>query len=158
MLRVGFVDVVSVNRDRWSQPVAFSPVWPVRGLEGRNMGNASTVSIGIALCVGLVGVPRIVGAQGSSTAEIAGVVRDTSGGVLPGVTVEVSSPALTEKVRTTVTGDDGQYRLIELRPGTYSVKFTLAGFATFVREGLELPVNFTATINAELRVGTRRLP
>ena len=86
-------------------------------------------------------------------ASITGLVRDTSGAILPGVTVEAASPALIEKVRTTVTESNGQYRIENLRPGVYSVTFTLPGFATVVRDGLELAGTFTATINAELRVG-----
>ena len=92
-------------------------------------------------------------AQGTSTGAIAGTARDTSGAVLPGVTVEASSPALIEKSRTTVTDDNGEYKIIELRPGTYTVTFTLPGFNTFKRDGLELAPNFTATINAVLAVG-----
>ena len=92
-------------------------------------------------------------AQGSSAASIVGVVRDSSGAVLPGVTVEAASPVLIEKVRSTVTDENGQYRIIELRPGAYSVTFTLPGFNTLLRNGIELPPNFTATINAELAVG-----
>ena len=84
---------------------------------------------------------------------LAGVVRDASGGVLPGVTVEASSPALIEQVRTVITDDAGQYRIVDLRPGVYTVTFTLPGFGTVMREGIELIANFTATINAELRVG-----
>jgi hypothetical protein len=94
-------------------------------------------------------LPAAVYAQ----ASITGVVRDTSGAVLPGVTVEASSPALIEKVRTVQSDGTGQYRIVDLRPGVYTVAFTLAGFNTFKREGLELAGNFTATINAELRVG-----
>jgi hypothetical protein len=86
-------------------------------------------------------------------ASIAGVVRDSSGAVLPGVTVEAASPALIEKVRTVVSDGSGQYRIIELRPGTYSVTFTLPGFNTVKREGIELSGTFVATVNAELRVG-----
>ena len=89
-------------------------------------------------------IPASVLAQGTSTATIAGVVRDSSGAVLPGVTVEAASPALIEKVRTTVTDERGQYRLSELRPGVYTVTFSLAGFATVKRDGLELRTNFTA--------------
>lgn len=96
--------------------------------------------------------PAMALAQGTGAGTIAGVVRDESGGVLPGVTVEVSSPALIEKVRTTVTDVDGSYRISELRPGQYAVVFTLPGFATLRREGIELTSNFTATINAELKV------
>ena len=84
---------------------------------------------------------------------IAGVVKDTTGAVMPGVTVEVASPALIEKVRSVVTDGQGQYKIVDLRPGVYSVTFTLPGFSTVKRDGLELPSNFTATINAELRVG-----
>ena len=87
-------------------------------------------------------------------AVIAGVVRDTSGAVLPGVTVEASSPALIEKVRTTVSDSGGQYRIEDLRPGLYKVSFTLPGFSTLEREGVELTGSFTAAINADLRVGT----
>ena len=76
---------------------------------------------------------------------ITGVVRDTSGAVLPGVTVEAASPALIEKVRSAVTDGDGLYRIVDLRPGEYTVTFTLTGFKTFKRDGFELPANFTAT-------------
>jgi hypothetical protein len=85
---------------------------------------------------------------------IAGVVRDTSGAVLPGVTVEAASPALIEKARTVVTDDVGQYKIIDLRPGVYIVTFTLPGFSPVKRDGLDLPSSFTATVNAELKVGT----
>jgi hypothetical protein len=97
-------------------------------------------------------IPTSALAQGASTATIAGVVRDSSGAVLPGVTVEAASPALIEKVRSTVSDERGQYRLPELRPGTYTLTFALAGFATVKNEGLELRTNFTATIDAELKV------
>src|SRR5687767_3129706 len=93
------------------------------------------------------------GAYAQQLGTIAGAVRDTSGGVMPGVTVEVASPALIEKVRTAVTDGSGQYTVINLPVGTYSVTFTLPGFNTVKREGVQLPANFTATINAELNVG-----
>jgi uncharacterized surface anchored protein len=80
-------------------------------------------------------------------------VRDATGAVLPGVTVEVTSPALIEKTRTAVTDQAGQYRVVDLRPGTYAVVFSLAGFSTIKREGIVLEANFTAPVNAELRVG-----
>src|SRR6185503_33435 len=80
---------------------------------------------------------------------IAGVVRDATGGVLPGVTVEVSSPALIEKTRSAVTDDQGQYRVVDLRPGTYAVVFSLQGFTSIRREGVNLVDNFTAPLNAE---------
>ena len=85
---------------------------------------------------------------------IAGTVRDSSGAVMPGVTVEVASPALIEKARTAVTDADGRYQVVDLRPGVYAVTFTLPGFNTVVRDGLELPANFTAQINADMRVGS----
>ena len=80
-------------------------------------------------------------------------MKDTTGAVLPGVTVEASSPALIEKVKTAATNEAGQYRIVDLRPGTYTVTFTLTGFNTVVREGILLEANFTAPINAEMRVG-----
>lgn len=86
---------------------------------------------------------------------IAGTVRDTSGAVLPGVTVEAASPVLIEKVRSVTTNDQGQYTIVDLRPGVYTVTFTLIGFSSFVRAGLELPSDFTATINADMKVGVR---
>jgi hypothetical protein len=86
-------------------------------------------------------------------ASITGVVKDTSGAVLPGVTVEAASPALIEKVRTVVSDGAGQYRIVDLRPGTYTVSFTLPGFATVRHGGIELAGTFVATVNAELRVG-----
>src|SRR5947208_9951730 len=89
----------------------------------------------------------------SAQSGFSGIVRDTSGAVMPGVTVEAASPVLIEKVRTAVSDDQGRYAIVDLRPGTYSVTFTLPGFSTFKRDGVELPANFTATINAELRVG-----
>src|SRR5262249_12324302 len=84
---------------------------------------------------------------------IAGVAKDTTGAVLPGVSVEASSPALIEKSRTVVTDTSGAYRIVDLRPGTYTVVFSLPGFSTVRREAIELPSNFTATINFELHVG-----
>lgn len=84
---------------------------------------------------------------------IAGVVRDTSGAVMPGVTVEARSPALIERVRTVATDGQGLYRIVDLRPGLYTVTFTLTGFNTLIREGIELTAGFTATVNADLQVG-----
>jgi hypothetical protein len=84
---------------------------------------------------------------------IAGVVKDTTGAVMPGVTVEASSPALIERVRTVTTDSQGQYKILDLRPGIYEVTFTLPGFSTVKREAVELPATFTATVNADLKVG-----
>jgi hypothetical protein len=92
-------------------------------------------------------------AQGTSAASISGVVTDSSGGVLSGVAVEVSSPALSEKVRSIATNERGECRIVELRPGTYTVTFARQGFAPFQRDGIELTSKFNAAVNAELRVG-----
>ena len=115
------------------------------------MKRAMRLSVGVAACLLLI--PTITLAQGSGAAGIAGTVKDASGAVLPGVTVEAASPALIEKVRTTVTDERGEYRILEVRPGTYSVTFTLAGFSTLKRDGIELGPNFTATVIVELKVG-----
>ena len=96
----------------------------------------------------------IVPATALAQASITGVVKDTSGAVLPGVTVEASSDALIEKVRSAVTDGSGQYRIVDLRAGTYVVTFSLTGFSSVKREGIELTGSFTATINADLKVGT----
>ncbi|HEX3703906.1 MAG TPA: TonB-dependent receptor [Vicinamibacterales bacterium] len=95
-------------------------------------------------------VPSTYAQTGSA---IAGIVRDSSGGVLPGVTVEASSPALIEGTRSAVTDNAGSYRIENLRPGDYSVTFSLAGFRTVKREGVTLPASFTATINTDMAVG-----
>ncbi len=97
-----------------------------------------------------VALPATVFAQASG---IAGVVKDTTGAVMPGVVIEASSPALIERVRSVTTDTQGQYKIVDLRPGTYTVTFTLPGFSTVKREGIELPAAFTATVNADLRVG-----
>src|SRR5712691_2151513 len=90
----------------------------------------------------------------SAQSAFSGVVRDPSGGVLPGATVEAASPVLIERVRSVVTDEQGRYTIVDLRPGTYKLTFTLLGFTTFVRDGVELPSNVTVPINVELRVGT----
>src|SRR5829696_7581422 len=99
----------------------------------------------VVLC-SLVVVPTAAYAQ----ASIVGIVRDASGAVLPGVTVEASSPALIEKTRSVVSNAVGQYAIQDLRPGTYSVSFTLPGFGTVKRDGIELAGTFIATVNADL--------
>src|SRR5688572_32317263 len=93
------------------------------------------------LCLAAVALwPALAWAQ----ASITGVVKDASGAVLPGVTVEASSPALIEKVRTAVTDGGGQYRIIDLRPGDYTVTFTLTGFGPVRRADIPLTGTFTA--------------
>ena len=86
-------------------------------------------------------------------AQIVGAVRDESGGVLPGVTVEAASPAIIEKVRTAVTDDQGRYRIEALRPGIYKLTFSLTGFSTVVRDGVDVPSEVVITINADMKVG-----
>jgi hypothetical protein len=103
-----------------------------------------------SVCV-LALLPALAPAQTAS--GIAGVVKDASGAVIPGVTVEASSPALIEKVRSVVSDSQGQYKIVDLRPGVYSVTFSLPGFSTIKRDGIELSAGFTATVNADMRVG-----
>ena len=103
----------------------------------------------LVAAIGLLLIPAAAWAQSA----IAGVVKDTTGAVMPGVTVEAASPALIEKVRSVVTDGQGQYKIVDLRPGVYAITFTLPGFNTVKRDAVELPSNFTATINADLRVG-----
>src|SRR2546428_13038804 len=89
----------------------------------------------------------------SAQSAIAGNVRDATGAVLPGVIVEALSPALIERVRSALTDDQGLYQITNLPPGTYKVSFSLTGFVPVNRENLQLPGDFTATVNVELRVG-----
>jgi hypothetical protein len=104
----------------------------------------------IVLCVISSAGPAL--AQ-SGSSGIAGVVSDASGARLPGVAVEVASPVLIEKTRVVVTDGEGAYKVLELRPGSYSITFSLSDFSTVRREGIELTASFTATVNAELKVG-----
>ena len=92
-------------------------------------------------------------ADAFAQAAIAGSVRDSSGAVMPGVFVEASSPALIEKTRSTVTDGKGRYRIEDLRPGAYAVRFTLAGWRPFQRGGVDLMGSFTATVDATLSLG-----
>ena len=101
----------------------------------------------------LTGLLLLAPAAAFAQAELAGTVRDTSGAVLPGVTVEAASPALIEGVRTAVTDGAGQFRIINLRPGQYSVTFTLPGFATVVQEELALSGTAVAQVDATMQVG-----
>jgi hypothetical protein len=108
-----------------------------------------TAGVLLVVVLGSFGIANTAFAQSA----IAGVVRDSSGGVLPGVAVEASSSALIEGTRTAVTDGTGQYKIEDLRPGTYTMLFTLTGFRPVRREGITLPASFTATVNAELAVG-----
>src|SRR5437868_4515556 len=104
-------------------------------------------------CFALLVLMLMPVAASAQTSAISGTVKDASGGVLPGVTVEVSSPALIEKTRSTVTSGSGTYSIVALRPGTYTVKFELPGFSVVMREGVVLTSDFTASINADMKVG-----
>ena len=99
-------------------------------------------------------LPTSVWAQSATTGSVAGTVTDATGGVLPGVTVEVASPALIEGVRSAVSDAQGKYSVVNLKPGTYSVTFTLTGFSVVKREGVTLTMGFTAPVNAEMKVGS----
>src|SRR5262245_987987 len=103
----------------------------------------------VAALAFLLALPSAARAQSA----FAGVVKDATGAVLPGVTVEASSPVLIEQSRSATTDASGAYRIENLRPGTYAITFTLPGFASVKRENVELPSNFTSTINADLKVG-----
>jgi len=106
----------------------------------------------VVLTLLALSLPSAAGAQVLGT--VAGNVKDASGAVLPGVTVEVASPALIEKVRSAVTDSSGQYRVVNLPPGTYTVTFSLPGFSTVKRDALDVSVNFTSTVDAEMKVGS----
>src|SRR5688572_5977752 len=105
--------------------------------------------VGLTAFASLFVFPLAAHAQGSIT----GAVKDTSGAVMPGVTVEVASPALIEQSRSAVTDSNGNYRIVDLPPGTYSVTFTLTGFKTVRREGIIIQGVFNATVSPELAVG-----
>src|SRR5262245_37511974 len=103
----------------------------------------------VATVAGLLLLLSVASAQ----ATIAGVIRDASAAVLPGVSVEVASPVLIEKSRTVVSDGTGQYRVTDVPPGTYVVTFSLSGFSTVKREGLAVSGSGVVTVNADLRVG-----
>ncbi|MBI4521353.1 MAG: carboxypeptidase regulatory-like domain-containing protein, partial [Gemmatimonadetes bacterium] len=100
-------------------------------------------SVKVALVLAAL-VMLLPGSAFAQQGNIAGTVRDSSGGIMPGVLVEVTSPALIEKVRTAVTDANGQYRITSLPVGTYSVTFTLEGFTTVRRDDIVLTTGFTA--------------
>jgi hypothetical protein len=106
-------------------------------------------NVAVIASLGLLVLPAGVSAQSAIT----GAVKDATGAVLPGVTIEVASPALIERVRTAVSDAQGRYAIVDLRPGAYTVTFTVQGFNTFVQSGLDLPSNFTATVNADMKLG-----
>jgi carboxypeptidase family protein len=107
---------------------------------------------GILIVVGILAISTPA-AHAQATASIVGTARDASGAVLPGVVVEASSPALIEKTRSVVSNGTGQYSIDNLRPGIYTVTFTLAGFSVVKRDGIELTGSFIATVNADMKLG-----
>ncbi|MEO5740282.1 MAG: carboxypeptidase-like regulatory domain-containing protein, partial [Vicinamibacterales bacterium] len=109
--------------------------------------------LGLGILLGL-GMLLMVPAVSSAQSAIVGLLTDDSGGVLPGVSVEASSPVMIEGSKTTVTDGQGRYRFEAMRPGVYKIAFSLTGFGTVVREGVNLPSNFTATVNGEMKVGS----
>ena len=112
---------------------------------------SKAVAVGFAVLTYLsLGAP----ASAQQASGIAGTVRDTSGLAMPGVTIEAASPALIEKVRTVVSDGEGRYTVVDLRPGTYTVTFTLTGFSTVKRDGITLGVGFTASVNVAMQVGS----
>src|SRR5687768_10955636 len=115
------------------------------------MANHRLISIGLFACSCWLAHDPAWAQQASG---IAGLVRDSSGAVMPGVTVEAASPALIEKSRAAVTDGQGRYNIVDLVPGTYTVTFTLTGFNAVRREGISLTSGFTATVNADLQVGS----
>ena len=119
-----------------------------------NLGRSSRTRTAI-VALALIALPAPA-AWAQQASGIAGVVRDSAGLAMPGVSVEAASPALIEKVRSVVSDSTGQYRIENLRPGTYTVTFTLPGFSTVKREGVELTGLMTATVSVDLRVGVRR--
>src|SRR3989442_1916871 len=103
----------------------------------RLAGNAAVAAA--VLCV-------LCPSTASAQSAITGLIKDSSGGVLPGVTVEATSPALIEKARSVTSDSQGRYTIVDLRPGVYKVTFTMPGFSSFAQDGIDLPSNFTATI------------
>lgn len=107
--------------------------------------------LGLMLVAGCAAL--LLPATARAQSAIAGQVTDSTGLVLPGVTVEAASPALIEGSRTSVTDGQGRYTIDGLRPGSYKVTFSISGFATLVREGIDLSSNFTAPISVQMKVG-----
>ena len=114
------------------------------------MRRRSVAQVFLFVMASLAILPRLALAQSG----IAGVVKDVTGAILPGVTVEAASEVLIERTRSVVTDGEGQYRIVDLRPGPYTMTFTLAGFSTIKRDGIELPADFVAAINVDMRVGS----
>src|SRR5438132_11238893 len=119
------------------------------------LGGAMRSILKTAILLAIVGgLVSPIGVLAQTNSQIAGVVKDESGGVLPGVTVEAASPVLIEKSLSAVSDSNGRYTIVNLRPGTYKVTFTLTGFSTVSRADIELPANFTMSLNADMKVGS----
>src|SRR5215468_798706 len=102
---------------------------------------------------GIVGILLLLPVAAFAQASVSGTVKDTSGAVLPGVTIEAASDVLIEKVRSATTDGNGRYQIVDLRPGTYTVSFTLTGFNTIKREGVTLAGTSNTVVDADLKVG-----
>src|SRR5262245_47331150 len=129
----------------------------MRHIHAMRRGRArGPVGIGLGIAIGVLAFffAMTPDASAQQAAGIVGVVRDSSGLAMPGVTVEAAGAALIEKVRSVVTDGEGRYNIVDLRPGTYSVTFSLTGFSTVKRDGVVLGTGFTATVNVALQVGS----
>src|SRR5690242_18292852 len=102
----------------------------------------------------VVVVLMLLAPAASAQSSIAGIVKDTSGAVMPGVTVTASSPALIEKSRTVTTNGQGRYEIIDLRPGAYTLTFVMAGFKTQTQSGVDVPANTSVPVYVEMGVGS----
>src|SRR5258705_12488188 len=103
----------------------------------------------VVAVLAFVALAASASAQQGGVSAIAGIVRDTSGAVLPGATVQAASPGLIEKVREAVTDEQGQYKIVNLPLGTDSVTVSLPGFKSVQRTAIELTTNLTAPVNAQ---------
>src|SRR5436190_14271998 len=142
-LSADLVTRCGLSASRTRPPVLVRPL--LEGIMFRRVFSRMAIFAAFALLL----IPAAVSAQSSIT----GLVKDSSGGVLPGVTVVATSPALIERTRSVVTDAQGRYTVLDLRPGVYKVTFTLSGFKTVIQNGIDLPSNFTATVNADLTLG-----
>src|SRR5436853_2665566 len=146
--RKPFFMVLNIRARRASIPTKFCT--EPQSSEEQPM-NARRLVVCVATVTSLV-LPALVYGQTAQSA-LTGVVKDTTGAVLPGVTVEAASPALIERVRSVTTDSSGVYRIVDLRPGTYTITFTLPGFNTVRISSFDLRADFTATVNADMKVG-----